>query len=406
MHSNQPEPASDNARMRKRFAFLSAFVMLSVACAPDTDLTRIPASGIGSPALAVAGAALLDPAPGTADVPTNLAAIVVRFAAPVVWGPQGVRVCDVASQPPQPSACDGGVCYRAALVAELAAGTTCQVAIGAATTAAGGEDLGGGALGSFDVAAGRDDKPPVLAEATIDAAGPCAAVRFATDEPAAATVVIAAAGSEVSRTLGWGQTSFDAAMALLSLPPSIAATATITVTDRAGNVTVAPVLEFQTPPALPAVAITEVLANPAGPEPGQEYVELCNLGAEPVALAGLRIEDSKGGDDLPDETLPAGGYALIVPSTYVPGQAGDPAPRAGTLLLRVDARIGSDGLSNAGEAVRLMQGQVPISTYGGWVAVSSSGWSGQAVHRLDPAACDDAQAWNRTPMPPTPGAGL
>jgi len=195
-------------------------------------------------------------------------------------------------------------------------------------------------------------------------------------------------------------------MALLSLPPSSAATATVTVTDRAGNVAVAPALEFQTPPTMPAVAITEVLANPAGPEPGQEYVELCNLGAEPVALAGLRIEDSKGGDDLPDETLPAGGYALIVPSTYVPGQAGDPAPRAGTLLVRVDARIGSDGLSNSGEAVRLIQGQIPISTYGGWVAVSSSGWSGQAVHRLDPAACDDAQAWNRTPMPPTPGAGL
>ncbi len=392
--------------MRRRFAFLWAFVMLPAACAPQTDLTRIPASGAGSPALAVAGAVLLDPAAGATDVPMNLAAVVVRFAAPVVWGPQGLRICDVASAPPQPIACDGGVCYRAALTAGLAAGASCQVAIGAGTSAAGGADLGGGGLGNFDVAAGPDAAPPVLADATVDAAGPCAAVRFATDEPATATVVIAAAGSEVSRTLGWGQTTFDAAMALVSLPPSTAATATIIATDRAGNVAVALALEFQTPPALPPVAITEVLANPAGPEPGQEYVELRNLGAEPVVLAGLRVEDSKGGDDLPDETLVGGGYALIVASTYVPGQAGDPAPRAGTLLVRVDARIGSDGLSNSGEAVRLVQGQTPISTYGGWVAVSSSGWSGQAVHRLDPAACDDAQAWNRTPMPPTPGAGL
>jgi hypothetical protein len=397
---------SDNARMRRRFAFLWVLVMAAAACAPDTDLTRIPASGIGSPALAVAGATLLDPAAGTADVPVNLAAVMVRFATPVAWGAQGLRICDVASGPPQLIACDGGVCYRAPLAAPLAAGASCQVAIGAGTSAAGGADLGGGALGSFNVAAGRDDVAPVLADATVDAAGPCAAVRFATDEPAMAMVVIAAAGSEVSRTLGWGQTTFDAAMTLVSLPPSIAATATITATDRAGNVTVAPGLEFQTPPVLPAVAITEVLANPAGPEPGQEYVELLNLGGEPVALAGLRIEDSKGGDDLPEGSLAGGGYALIVPSTYVPGQAGDPAPRAGTLLVRVDARIGSDGLSNGGEAIRLIQGQTPISSYGGWVAVSSSGWSGQAVHRLDPAACDDALAWNRTPMPPTPGAGL
>jgi hypothetical protein len=392
--------------MGRCFAFLWALVVLATACAPDTDLTRIPASGVGSPALAVAGAMLLDPAAGATDVPVNLAAVIVRFAAPVVWGPQGLRICDVASGPPEPIACDGGSCYRSALAAELAAGASCQVTIGAGSSAGGGADLGGGALGGFDVAAGRDDTPPVLAAATVDAAAPCAAVRFATDEPATAAVVIAAAGSEVARTLGWGQTMFDAAMALVALPPSTTATATITATDRAGNVAVALVLEFQTPPALPAVAITEVLANPAGPEPGQEYIELLNLGAEPVALAGLRVEDSKGGDDLPDDTLPVGGYALIVPSTYAPGQAGDPVPRAGTLVVHVDARLGSDGLSNAGETVRLIQGQTLISSYGGWVAVSSSGWSGQAVHRLDPTACDDAQAWNRTPMPPTPGAGL
>jgi len=383
-----------------------SLVMPAAACAPDTDLTRIPASGVGSPALAVAGATLLDPAAGAADVPVNLAAVIVRFAAPVVWGAQGLRICDTASASPEPVACAGGACYRAVPAGLLTPGATCQVAIGAGTTAADGADLGGGALGSFDVAVGRDDVPAAVTGATVDAAASCAAVRFATDEPATATVVIAAAGSEVSRTFGWGQTTFDAALSLASLPASSAATATITVTDRAGNVVVSPALAFETPPALPPLAITEVLANPAGPEPGQEYVELRNLGAEPVLLAGLRIEDSKAGDDLPAETLPGGGYALIVPSTYAVAQTGDPAPRAGTLLVRVDARIGSDGLSNSGEAVRLVQGQTLVSSYGGWVAVSASGWSGQAVHRLDQAACDDAQAWNRTPMPPTPGAGL
>ena len=40
-----------------------------------------------------------------------------------------------------------------------------------------------------------------------------------------------------------------------------------------------------------------VEVDPAGPEPAQEYVELRNLGGEAVSLAGLRLEDAKGGDE-------------------------------------------------------------------------------------------------------------
>jgi hypothetical protein len=376
------------------------------ACAPDTDLTRIPASGVGSPALAVAGAMLLDPPAGAVDVPVNLAAVVVRFAEPVSWGGDGLRICDRAAAPPELIACDGGACYRAVLAAELPAGAGCQVAVGAGTTDAGGADLGGGSLGSFDVAAGRDDTPPALADVIVEAAGPCAAVSFATDEPAAATVSIEASEGAVVRTFGWGQTAFDAAVPLSSLPASSAATVTVSVADRAGNVAVSPPVPFDTPPVLPPLAITEVVANPAGPEPAQEYVELRNLSGEPVTLAGLRLEDSKGGDDLPAEEVPGDGYALVVPSSYVAGQSGDPSPRSGTLLVRVDARIGADGLTNGGEAVRLVLGSTVVSSYGGWVSVSAASWSGQGVHRLDQTACDRPEAWNRTPMPPTPGAGL
>jgi hypothetical protein len=384
---------------------LAWLLLIAAACAPETDLTRIPASGFGSPALAVAGATLLDPAAGTVDVPVNLAAVIVRFAAPIEWGPEGVRICDVASGPPEPVACDAGACYRAVPGGALPAGGSCQVVIGAGTTA-GGADLGGGALGVFVVASARDDVPPAAGVATVEGAGPCVTVRFATDEPAAATVAVVAAGTEVSRTFGWGQTIFDVALPLAPLPPASGATVTVTLADRAGNIAVAPPVEFETPPALPPLAITEVLANPAGPEPAQEYVELYNFGAEPVPLTGLRIEDSKGSDDLPPETLPAGSYALVVPSGYAAGQGGDPAPLAGTLLVRVDTRIGSDGLSNGGEAVRLVQGSTLVTSYGGWVPVSTSAWSGQAVHRLDQTACDAAQAWNAAPKAPTPGAGL
>jgi hypothetical protein len=176
-------------------------------------------------------------------------------------------------------------------------------------------------------------------------------------------------------------------------------------TDRAGNVVASSPLAFETPPALPPIAITEVLANAAGPEPAQEYVEIRNLGADVVSLAGLRLEDSKGGDDLPPLELAAGGYALVVASSYDEAQGQDPAPRAGTLLVRVDTRIGADGLANGGELVRLMSGDAVVSSYGGWVSVSASSWSGKGVHRLVQTACDRPDTWNRTPLAATPGAG-
>ena len=158
---------------------------------------------------------------------------------------------------------------------------------------------------------------------------------------------------------------------------------------------------FRSPP----IAITEVLANPAGPEPQQEYVELRNLGQADVTLGGLRLQDSKGGDDLPAETLGAGAYALVVTASYDPEEGSDPPPRAGTLLVRVDTRLGSDGLSNSGEPVELVQGDAVVSSYGGWVDVSAGSWNGNAVHRLVQTACDRSAAWNHTPLVPTPGWG-
>jgi hypothetical protein len=236
-------------------------------------------------------------------------------------------------------------------------------------------------------------------------AGPCLAVSFSTDEPATGSVSVAVGGVQIDPPAGSGQTRFDLGIPLGPLPPASAATVTVTATDLAGNSAVSAPFAFTTPAALPPIAITEVLANPAGPEPQQEYVELRNLGDTDLPLGGLRLQDSKGGDDLPAETLAAGGYALVVTATYDPDEGSDPAPRAGTLLVRVDTRLGGDGLSNSGEAVQLVQGDAVVSSYGGWVSVSAGSWSGNAVHRLIQTACDRSDAWNHTPLPPTPGAG-
>src|SRR5436190_21396312 len=87
-----------------------------LACAPETDLTSVPAAGGGTTGAGPpAGAILVDPVAGATDVPLNLAAVVVRFPSPVVWGTEGLRVCDgdtgpIAAMPPADEPCDAGAC--------------------------------------------------------------------------------------------------------------------------------------------------------------------------------------------------------------------------------------------------------------------------------------------------------
>jgi hypothetical protein len=401
--------------MRAPLTFTAAAgLALATACAPQTDLTNVPAAGAPAPTVVgPAGATLVDPVAGASAVPLNLAGVTVRFPAPIVWGTGGLIVCDgqpvpVSASPPADVPCapgDQGACYRVQLAGSLPASTACTVSLAAGAVDAAGAPVAAGAIGVFQDAEAPDVTPPVLANVTVSTAGPCLDVSFTTDEAASGTIVIQAGGVEVDTPAGAGATSFEVGIPLGGLPPTTSAAVTVQATDLAGNSAVSAPLSFTTPVALPPIAITEVLANPKGPEPQQEYVELRNLGDADVSLAGLRLEDSKGGDDLPAETLASGGYALVVTSTYDPEEGSDPAPRAGTLLVRVDTRLGSDGLSNSGEAVQLVQGEAVVSRYGGWVAVSAGSWNGSAVHRLVQTACDGSGAWNHTPLPPTPGAG-
>jgi Lamin Tail Domain len=385
------------------------------ACAPQTDLTNVTASGATAPPppSGPAGAVLVNPAAGAAEVPLNLAAVVVQFPAAVDWSSGGLVICDgpggaVPVSPPVavPCATDTtGVCYQAALGGGLPASASCSVSLSAGALDASGAAIAPGAIGTFQDAAAPDVTPPVLGDVSVAVSGPCLEVSFSTDEPSSGMVSVAAGGVEIDTPAGAGQTRFDLGIPLGSLPPGGAATVTVAATDLAGNSAASAPFAFTAPAALPAIAITEVLANPAGPEPQQEYVELRNLGDVDLPLAGLRLQDSKGGDDLPAETLAAGGYALVVTATYDPEEGSDPAPRAGTLLVRVDTRLGADGLSNSGEAVQLVQGAAIVSSYGGWVDVSAGSWNGNAVHRLIQTACDRSDAWNHTPLVPTPGWG-
>jgi hypothetical protein len=394
-------------RSFRRSAALGGLVLaasFASACAPETDL-RAGGVGSGGAASATAGT-LVDPLAGAADVPVNLAGVTVRFSAPVALPEAALAVCgqSVAAVAPAPN-CAGGACYTATLASPLPPRTSCRVELGAGASDGAGNPLSGGLIGAFDTAAVRDETPPMISAVSIQTAGPCLAVSFSTDEVATGTVVIAAGDVEVSSPAGTGQTSFDVALPVGGLPPSSPATIVVRAVDRAGNTAESAPVAWETPAPLPPVAITEVLANPAGPEPAQEWVELRNLGDQDVSLEGLAIADGRAADQLPATTLGPGEYALVVTSSYDPENGADARPRAGTQLVRVDSRIGADGLSNGGEVTRLLRGDEIVSSYGGWVDVSSATWAGHSVHRLVETACDRRDAWSRMPLAPTPGSG-
>jgi hypothetical protein len=176
--------------------------------------------------------------------------------------------------------------------------------------------------------------------------------------------------------------------------------------DLAGNVSESAAVALTVPTTLVPLAITEVHANPVGPEPVQEFVEIRNLGGTPADLGSVFVEDAKGSDQLPAVTLAAGAYALIVPAGFDPASSVDTAPLAGTALVRVDSRIGADGLSNAGEIVRLRAADGTIlSSYGSAIDVSAAKWAGKSVHRIPEDACDQSASWTHLPAAATPGWG-
>lgn len=130
--------------------------------------------------------------------------------------------------------------------------------------------------------------------------------------------------------------------------------------DYAGRTT-ALSLPLTTTEPLPRLAITEIRADPFGPEPRQEYVEIANEGPTAISLEGMSLADGPlaAGDPLPAIVVPAGARALIVASSFDPDDdAGGRDARVppGAVLVRVDASIASGGLSNAGEPLYLRDG--------------------------------------------------
>ncbi len=396
---------------------IAAATLAAGACVPATDLAGQGTGKEGGQAPGQpgggAGATLVDPAPGATDVPPNLAAFWMRFAGPISLPPGAVTLTAGAGAVPIEAPVAGdcpddgpGLCVKVVVDGPLAAAERYEVALGAGVEAADGTRLPPGAVGQFETVANVDLVAPVITALSLSPSGPCLLATFQTDEPAAASLRIESVDLSRVVSAGAGIAQFSVAISLGDFAAGSVVTVTVEVTDRAGNRAASPGVPLNVPLGLMPLAITEVHANPAGAEPTQEFVELRNLGAAAVDVGGLAIADAKGMDTLPAAVLAPGAYALVVAAGFDPASAKDTPPLPGTSLVRVDSRIGSDGLSNSGEPLRLLSaGGVVISSYSAAIDVSASAWSGRSVHRVPEDACDQAPSWTQRPSPATPGWG-
>jgi hypothetical protein len=159
-------------------------------------------------------------------------------------------------------------------------------------------------------------------------------------------------------------------------------------------------LEARTTAIQAHIVLNEIMANPAGPEPDQEWVELYNDGLESVQLEGWALEDSGGKSVLPPCELRPNQFALIVNDSYRLDSWLDRAPLPGTVIVRL-TKLGTGGLSNAGEPLRLRNKQG--ETLSSAPAIASPKPS-TALARVVPDALDNLQeSFQFAPDGGTPG---
>ena len=155
-----------------------------------------------------------------------------------------------------------------------------------------------------------------------------------------------------------------------------------------------------TRPAARHLVLNEVLANPLGPEPDAEWIELVNDSERPVSLAGLWLEDSGASVALPNHELAAGEVVLLVSEAFRASGL-DVALPEGVRLMRVPS-LGARGLSNGGEALLLVGREGVVSRFP-LLATSHAGRS-MARRSLDSADEDPAGFGEHAGQGASPGA--
>jgi hypothetical protein len=158
----------------------------------------------------------------------------------------------------------------------------------------------------------------------------------------------------------------------------------------------------------PHLRITEILANPSGPEPDGEFVELL-AGPDGAQLDGvflsdlsfadivaaLAMGDDPPGDPLPSASMAPGELAILVGPSWPGGATGQ------AQVLVLESSLGDAGLKNAGEPVTVWmpseEGPIELASYGNWIETDATSHDGRSVVAgLD--ACDLPDRWRSHPQ--------
>lgn len=364
-------------------------------------------------------ARLVLPAHDQRRVPTNIGRIHTEVQVPVVFDRGAALTLEAREGPPvelvDPQPCPGwvpGTCVSWALRTELRPFTAYRPGGGSLVDRHGRSAIVPFSRTWFVTDSGPDRTPPDVSGVVARMEGWCVIVEGSFGE---AVTVSISVGDRVATAVGVGRVVAALDLSARTDPVGTLLPVPVQVEDAAGNgatvereVALGPAFD----PDLGRIAIHEVLANPDGPEPNQEFVELVGVGrdaARMVELDGLYLADlpatevraaladgDRPGDAMPPVILPPGGIAVVVGSAYDPADDRDPAPAAGSILVRLDSSIADGGLKNAGEPLTLYRADPPvvISTYGDGGTETDAG---QSVVRSRPEACDLPSAWRPHP---------
>ncbi|MBA3549426.1 MAG: hypothetical protein H0T76_23370 [Nannocystis sp.] len=388
-----------------------------------TDLVTADAGSAGPEAR------LSTPLPGATEVPPNLARVDIEFTRPVAPTPESRLTLEAMNGPSlelvAPEPCPGwvpGLCLRWRIEGQVLANMSYRPGAGTLLDPFGRAAVPPFFSTSFTTAAAPDSVAPALGDAVLRALGPCVYASFTATEPVQAKLTIGGHGD--AAVGGPGRITLALRLDALTHPPGAALAASLEVEDLAGNSAERTLEAVPKDSLAPPLGLTEVLANPRGAEPGQEFVELADLRASGAAMewSGLRLADlpvdallqawtdgEAPGDPLPAFTTRPGERVLVVASGYDPADGADPPPTPGTTLVRVDGSLAAGGLKNAGEPLVLYFQPAAgppsiVASYGNYITTDAAAHAGRSVV-ADPVACDLRRAWSSEPTgSASPGA--
>ncbi len=370
---------------------------------------------------------LITPSPAEQAVPTNLAHVELAFSPPLTLSqPQGTILLEdergeqiVLSNP---SACERwppGTCVRLDPSQSLSPNTRYRPVGGSLHDRLGRAAILPAAEREtwFQTGASADLDPPAP-DVDVALRGRCLVASIDTTELLHARLIVDDRARERLVAPGEGMIG----VAIDEHLPGDPVFWQLELRDRADNQLALDgqlVADASSSPELPAIRITELLANPLGPEPDAEFIEIVALA--PTDTAGLMLSDQSfaqllaawsdgdepNGDPLPATTLEPNRPTLLVSNKWTAQLGDDPSPAAGTPMIVLDASLGASGLKNAGEPITLWlasdQGPRLVASYGNWIDTGAKAHGGRSVIG-DLDGCDLPDRWRSHPLgTSTPG---